>query len=108
MKVLVIEPLRAPQLREIGGGLHDLQKQVGGDIQAIYPFDDDVALVCNEEGKLSGLPLNRALFDEDGELYDVIAGTFLIVGLGDDDFCDLPEELAKKYARYFQEPEFWF
>ena len=43
-----------------------LQAAVGGDIQAVYPYEDPVALICNEEGKLLGLPLNRALFDDDG------------------------------------------
>ena len=45
----------------------------------IYPYEDPIALVCNEEGKLEGLPLNRALRDEDGDIYDVVAGTFMVV-----------------------------
>ena len=53
---------------------------------------DSVALVCNEEGKLEGLPLNRALRDEDGDIYDVVAGTFLVVGLTDDSFGSLTVE----------------
>ena len=60
------------------------KRQVGGCIEAIYPYEDPVALVCNEEGKLEGLPLNRALRDEDGDIYDVVAGTFMVVGLTDD------------------------
>ena len=62
-------------------GLESLQHEVGGCIEAIYPYEDPVALICNEEGKLEGLPLNRALRDEDGDIYDVVAGTFLVVGL---------------------------
>lgn len=54
---------------------------VGGCIEAVYPFDDPVAIVCNEEAKLEGLPLNRALRDEDGDIYDIVAGTFMVVGL---------------------------
>lgn len=46
-----------------------------------YPFEDPVAIVYNDDGKLMGLPLNRALRDESGEAYDVVAGTFLVVGL---------------------------
>ena len=61
-------------------------------IEAIYPYEDPVALVCNEEGKLEGLPLNRALRDEDGDIYDVVAGTFMVVGLTDDSFGSLTVE----------------
>ena len=49
-----------------------LQHEVGGYIEAIYPCEDPVALVCNEEGKLEGLPLNRALRDEDGDIYSFL------------------------------------
>ncbi len=48
-----------------------------------------------------GLPLNRALWDEDGLMYDVIAGTFLVVGLGEEDFVSLSPELAQKYEAAF-------
>jgi hypothetical protein len=52
---------------------------VGGLVEAIYPFEDEeLALICNEEGKLLGLTYNRALRDEDGRIYDVIAGTFFL------------------------------
>ena len=73
MKVLMVEPGKAPYETEIEGGLESLQKAVGGSIQAVYPYDDPVALICNEEGKLMGLPLNRSLTDDNGEIYDIIA-----------------------------------
>ena len=64
--------------------------------------------VCNEEGKLLHLPPCRALYDESGELYDIVAGTFLVVGLGYEDFASLSPELAEKYLARFQRPElFW-
>ena len=59
----------------------------------------------NDDGKLMGLPLNRALWDEDGLMYDVIAGTFLVVGLGEVDFVSLSPELAQKYEEEFHQPE---
>lgn len=73
-------------MKEIDPGLHSLQAEVGGDIAASYPFSDPVGLVCNDEGKLIGLELNRGLRDEHGEIYDVMAGTFLVVGLSEDSF----------------------
>ena len=61
--------------------------------------------VANEDGKLDGLPLNRALRDSDGDIYDIVAGNFFIVGLGQNDFTDLPHELAEQFAEQFRQPE---
>lgn len=61
--------------------------------------------VCNEEGKLDGLPLNRALRDEDGDIYDIVAGNFFLAGIGEDDFIDLPDELVEQFAEQFRQPE---
>ncbi len=105
MKVLLIEPNAAPQEKEIGGGLKSLQHEVGGLIEAVYPFDDLVAIVCNEEGKLNGLPLNRALRDEDGDVYDIIAGPFLITGLTENSFGSLTDEQVKTYSEMYKRPE---
>ena len=105
MTVLVVEPMKEPYVKEIDPGLHALQAEVGGDIGATYPFSDPVALVCNDEGKLIGLDLNRGLRDENGEIYDIMAGTFLVVGLGEEDFTSLSPELAQKYTEHFRQPE---
>ena len=61
--------------------------------------------VCNEEGKLEQLPFNRGLRDESGNLYDYIAGNFMIVGLGEEDFTSLPPEYIEKYSQLFAQPE---
>ena len=105
MKVLMVEPGKIPHEAEIEGGLESLQAAVGGDIQAVYPYDDPVALICNEEGKIMGMPLNRALTDDEGNVYDIIAGNFLIVGLGEENFASLPDDLMKKYKEQFLYPE---
>ena len=96
IRVLIVEPCKAPYPAEISSGLESLQSQVGGLIQALYI--DDVALICNEEGKLIGLPWNRPLFDEEGNLYDVIVGTFIVAGLTEDDFGSLSDEQIEKYT----------
>lgn len=103
--VLVIEPLMEPYVKEIDSGLKSLQKEVGGYIQAVYPFEEPVAIICNEEGKLNGEPLNRALRDEDGHVYDIVAGTFLIAGLSEDDFCSLSEAHIEQFSQEFKVPE---
>ena len=66
MRILKIKPEHKPERADIPDTLEAMQKVVDGYIQAVYPFEEPVALICNEEGKLNGLPLNRALWDEDG------------------------------------------
>lgn len=105
LTVLEIAPGQYPKQVEIDPDLKALQQAVGGNIGASYPFSDPVAIVYNDEGKLMGLPLNRALRDESGEAYDVVAGTFLVVGLGEEDFASLSPELAQKYEKQFHQPE---
>lgn len=86
-----------PTVQKIDGSLESMQKLVGGHIQAIYPFDDPVATVCNDEGKLLGLPMNRALTDDHGVPYDIVCGTFFVAGLKEDDFASLTEQQIEKY-----------
>ena len=105
MRVLVVEPYKEPYAKEIDPGLGSLQHEVGGDIEVVYPFDDPVGIICNEEGKLEGLPLNRSLRDEDGEIYDVVAGTVLVVGLGEKCFEGLSKEQMDKFKAHFKTPE---
>ena len=105
LDVLLVKPNEYPQKVTIGAELKDLQKAVGGTITATYPFTDPVAIVCNDEGKLLGLPMNRALQDEHGQTYDVLTGNFLVVGLGKEDFASLSPELAQKYEQHFHQPE---
>ncbi len=103
--VLLVEPEKHPQVVQIGTELSDLQAAVGGYIEVVYPFDDPVGLIVNEEGKLNGLPLNRALYDEDGQISDVVAGSFLVTGLTEDSFGSLTQEQISKYEQTFHRPE---
>ena len=105
MEVLLVEPGKEARIAEIGNDLKSLQAAVGGYIEATYPFADPVALVCNDEGKIMQMPLNRALRDDAGKIYDAVAGPFFICGLGEDDFCSLPKDLQDKYMEKFRWPE---
>ena len=105
MKVLVVEPLKKPYVKKIDSGLASLQHEVGGYIQAIYPWEEPCAIVCDDEAKLTGKELNRALRDEDGHIYDIVAGTFLIVGLSEDDFTSLTDEQVQQFSEKFSVPE---
>ena len=105
LSVLKIAPGQYPQQVEIDNDLKSLQQAVGGSIGASYPFADPVAIVYADDGKLLGLPMNRALRDEHGQTYDVLTGSFLVVGLGKEDFASLSPELAQKYEQHFHQPE---
>lgn len=100
MKILFVEPGKEAQPAEIQGALKEMQAIVGGQIQALYPWEDSVALICNDEGKLLRLPLNRALED-----YDMIAGNFFICGIEGDEFVSLSDPLMIKYQKKFRYPE---
>ena len=108
MKVLKLEPREHPKELEITDSLESMQSVVGGMIQAIYPFEDTVALICNEEGKLLGLPYNRALRTPDtNQIYDIVCGTcFLCNAPADrDTFTSLTKEQLARYKEYFRKPE---
>ncbi len=104
MKVIVVEPMKEPVVKDIGNTLEDMQAVVDGPIEAIYPFDDEVAIVCNEEAKLTGKRANRCLHDPSDYscIVDILCGTFFICGLGEEDFTDIPESLEAKYLDMFE------
>ncbi len=110
MKILYVEVGKPPEIREIDSSLESMQELVGGLIQVLYPFEDEVALVCNDEGKLLNLPLNRGLYTEDGSLYDIISGNFFLCGAPADaeDFVSLTEEQIKRYRKFYSHPEAFF
>ena len=105
MTVLVVEPMQEPYTKEIPTGLEALQKEVGGNIQVVYPFAEPIGLICNDEGKMNGLELNRALYDAESEMYDIIAGTFVLAGLAGDSFGSLDKEQIKQFSERFAKPE---
>ena len=110
MKVLVIEPMKEPYIKVIDGKLETMQSIVGGLIQAIYPFDHpEIALICNDEGKLNHLPLNRALLDADGNIVDIVAGTFFLCSAPADseNFESLTDEQIKIYTKRFEAIEIY-
>ena len=108
MKVLLVEPNADPRAIEIDGSLASMQSLVGGLIEAVYPFNDPVALICNDEGKLTGLPQNRPLkHPETGEIYDIVCGTFFLCSAPSDSesFESLPDDLIEKYREIFALPK---
>ena len=105
IRVLLVEPCRKPRLVTVEHTLKNLQELVGGDIEAVYPWEDRVCLVCDENGLGNRKVPNRLLTDDDGNPQDVLLGTFFICGLGEEDFCSISDEMAEKYEQRFRWPE---
>ena len=107
MHVVVVEPKKKPIVQDIGSDLKSMQRIVGGSIQAIYPFEEPVVLIANEEGKLLNLPLNRALRDDEEKVYDIISGTFFLCAAppNSDHFAGLTDQQVKTYMERFAMPE---
>ena len=108
MTILLVIPGQQPKKVTIDGNLAAMQHTVGGPIQAVYPFEEPVALICHEEGKLLHLHLNRALRSPDtGGIYDIIAGNFFLCAAPPDSehFESLTDDQLERYARIFRTPE---
>ncbi len=109
ISVLLVQPNKYPKLIEIDNTLEVMQEKVGGDIEQFMPFEDEVAIICNSEGKIMGLPLNRAIYD-DRQIIEIIAGDFLIAyaPLESENYKSLPKDMAQKYMEKFRYPEMFF
>lgn len=98
MKVLVVEPMKPCEVREIPDTLEAMQALVGGDIEAVTSLRYASAIICNENGKLLDLPHNRPLLDESGLLpLDILHGTFFITGMSGEHFVSLTDEQIHRY-----------
>lgn len=106
LKVVIIEPNKVARVAEIGTELEDLQKVIGGLIEPAYYLDDpNCCLVVNDKGKINGMPLNRAIYDKDGQMIDIIAGTAFICDCSTERFKSLSDEQIEKYTKQFKLPE---
>ena len=97
MKVIIVKPFTQPYTKEIKGDLRSMQ-------EAVYPFDDEeIALVCNEEGKLEGLTPNRFLLNRNNGVCDFICGDFFLCSAPADseNFESMPDNLIQKYIDKF-------
>lgn len=106
MTVLLVEPGKYPQVKTVPHTLKELQSLVGGLTEVVYLWPNrNACLVCNEESKLLGMPLNRAI----PEIEDAIAGNFFICGLCQTeeggDFCSLTQEQLEKFQKKYHNPE---
>ena len=105
IKVLMVEPHEEPRMTEIGNDLDSLQKAVSigadeqGLIELVY-LEDNVSILCNEEGKLIGLEPNRRLGN------DILCGVFYVVADDEEgNLASLSEKQQARYAQMFQHPD---
>ena len=85
MKVIIKEPGQCPRETEIENSLSALQQAVGGYIETVT-LAEDCCVICNEEGRLQGLPYNLTFYGVS------FVGTILFVGVAGDEFADLSEQ----------------
>lgn len=111
IKVIIAEPMKEAYVATIKNELSSLQEVVDGYIETLQFTDEDkVIIICNEEGKIDGLPLNRAITDDKGTIWEIIAGTMIIVGddYANGEFASLTDEQAEKYLNQFLKPEVFY
>ena len=105
VKVVMLEPNKPAYVKEIGNDLASMQEIVEGCIEIIYPFEDaNIGLVCNEEGKINGFPLNRAI-RANGKIIDVIAGKAFVCDCSEDELQSLSPDIMDKYLDMFLNSE---
>lgn len=100
LKCLYVKENSLPEVVIIPNTLKAKQEKVNGLIEYTYMSnDDEVAIICNEEGKINGMNPNRDIG------YDIIFGPFLIVGETSEDGEDrsLTDEQIEKYKEFFNE-----
>lgn len=99
IKVVIVEPHKNPTITTLKNKLENLQEAVGGLIE-IIDIEDDVCILCNEEGKLIGLEGNRRLSD------DILVGTFFVCGSNNEgELTSLTDSQIEKYIQFFWEPQ---
>ena len=111
MRIVIVEQGRKPYEAELECDLETMQRCVSGAIEVVYePGRRDAALICNDEGKLLGMPPSRAIRSDDGQVVDVIAGPFFIAyaPIESENFLSMPDELREKYLEKFRQPERFF
>ena len=115
--VIYVRPGKIPQIVEMEESLPAMQQMVGGMIEEYMPFysaeDEriqDVALICNDEGKVRRMMPNRTIYGEDSERLDVICGDFFLcyAPMESERFLSMPEDLQKVFYEKFYYPELFY
>lgn len=100
MNVLVVEPGYAPYEKEING-LKEMQETVGGLITGIYPYQEEVTIVANDESILLGMDFNRSVPGGYGGIF----GPFFICGTKDGDYISLTPAQMERFKKEYHHAE---
>ena len=100
IRVVYVENDKCARVIELGTELEEMQKAVDGDIEGIFPFREEVCLVCNSMGKRLCKP-NRVLRDSVGQPHLVICGSFFICDSSGTHFDSLTEAQIQRYLKMF-------
>ena len=103
IKVLIKEPYKKAEIKEVDNELKTWQELVGGTIQVVaMPKTNEVDIICNDEGKLEALDGNFFL----PEYEDCIVGTAVMVSYNDEgEFISLTDKQLKKASGYIEQYE---
>ena len=80
-----MEPGKGWRVAEIENTLEALQQGVGGKLEAVT-LASDACVLCNEEGRLLGMPYNTTICGVS------FVGPLLIAGIAGEDFAGLTEQ----------------
>lgn len=105
IKVVLLEPGKLARTAEIGTSLEAMQKIVGGLIEPFYPFEEQVCIICNDEGKINGMQPNRSVKNKDGVMVDFIFGPAFICDCRGGNIDRLSDEQLARYKKQFHYPE---
>lgn len=108
IRVVLLEPHQMAKTVEVKNTLEGLQELVKGDIEPFYPFEEEICFICNDEGKINGMEPNRAIYDEDHNMIDVLFGPGFICSCSGENFGSLSDEQIEKYTEMFKRPEYIF
>ena len=108
IRVVFLEPHKMASTVEVKNTLEDMQALVNGNIEPFYPFDEEVCIICNEEGKINGMEPNRAVYDDEHNMVDVVFGPCFICDCKGENFASLTEEQIERYTEMFRRPEYIF
>ena len=60
---------------------------------AVVSITDEIDVICNDEGKLKNLPINRFLISDDGVVLDMLVGNIMCVRHNSDgEFTSIKED----------------
>ena len=114
LRIIVCRPMEKAEVIEIEDDLRSMQEVVGGMIEEYMPFYDeedervqDVAIVCDDAGKMKRSQMNRAIEDDEGNILDIVAGAFFIcyAPIESEKFESLPKDLEDRFRKEFEYPE---